>query len=543
MVGSYEPALAFGVALSAATVKAEALRMGLIQEGQELNAAARAQAAYSLILQGTTAAHGDAAKTADGTANSFKFLKRDITELTTTIGTVLIPLITPVIRGFGDMLNEANALDPAVEGVTARVESMAAAMTALVDRAKPVLMAFFQDVRLELDAVGRELRPLEGLWYRVRDVLRHPIRSLTGPRVQALGSTGLDFNAHTAQMQAAAKIMADARTSIATVPPVVAAATTSIATSSGKITRGVKESTKAIKTWFDEMRELLLTPLNPQQRLDRAGAAGGEGAVPAMVLQPIAQFAAAVEPAGAAVIRMNYAMDIAGQGVRNASLWAIEGLNSFAFGAVRMGEHILDSGLGMADAVRGGLLFAGAMEAINAALAPIAPLFDMLLTPLRVIGDIAGRLLAPVFKAVGIAASYVGEIFYRISAGMAKAVGGLIYGLGKAIDKIPGLGDFGLKDAGNSIRAWGDGMKGSADDLRDARNALKNPAEEAAEALNKLTASVTNAVQGFNILLHRNRALAGGGGGSVPTIPQSRPPHVERDCGPVTITSRMARSA
>lgn len=132
LVGSYEPALSFGVALSATTVEAEALRMGLIKEGEELSANARAQAAFALIQKGTTAAHGDAAKTADGAANSMKFLTRDTKELAVTVGNILLPVVLPMIQNLTSMAKGFQTLSPETQRTIVVVGALAAGIGPLL---------------------------------------------------------------------------------------------------------------------------------------------------------------------------------------------------------------------------------------------------------------------------------------------------------------------------------------------------------------------------------------------------------------------------
>ena len=75
LVGETEPLRALGVNLNAAAVQAEALKMGLAANVETLTAADMAQARYALILQQTTTAQGDLARTSDGWANQNRILQ------------------------------------------------------------------------------------------------------------------------------------------------------------------------------------------------------------------------------------------------------------------------------------------------------------------------------------------------------------------------------------------------------------------------------------------------------------------------------------
>ena len=72
LVGNYETMKKYGVVLNATTVQQKALEMGLAETKDELTAADKAQAAYKLMVEGSTAAIGDMARTSDSYANQLK---------------------------------------------------------------------------------------------------------------------------------------------------------------------------------------------------------------------------------------------------------------------------------------------------------------------------------------------------------------------------------------------------------------------------------------------------------------------------------------
>lgn len=135
LVGQFETLRKYGVALDANLVKQEAYRRGLAATGSELTAAAKAETAFALILERTTAAQGDAARTADSTANSFKFLVREIKELGTELGETLIPVIRPVVQGATEIVRAFRAMpDP--------LQAALISFTAFVGAIGPGLVAF-----------------------------------------------------------------------------------------------------------------------------------------------------------------------------------------------------------------------------------------------------------------------------------------------------------------------------------------------------------------------------------------------------------------
>jgi len=120
--GETEPLKRFGVALNDVRLKEQAMSMGLIKTATgPLPIAAKAQAAYALILNDTKLAQGDYERTADGAANTMKSLAAEFQNAKVAIGNALLPafkalltvlkLIVPVLTGIGKFFTEnADAL-------------------------------------------------------------------------------------------------------------------------------------------------------------------------------------------------------------------------------------------------------------------------------------------------------------------------------------------------------------------------------------------------------------------------------------------------
>lgn len=90
--GETEPLKKFGVAMNEARLKTEALSLGLIKSTSEaLTPAAKAQAAYALIMKDTALAQGDYARTSDGTANTMKTLQAKMEDAKVALGDALMP--------------------------------------------------------------------------------------------------------------------------------------------------------------------------------------------------------------------------------------------------------------------------------------------------------------------------------------------------------------------------------------------------------------------------------------------------------------------
>lgn len=96
--GEFEPMRQYGVLLDEATLKAEAMKLGLISTTTEaLTPQQKVLAAQSAILAQTGDAQGDFARTSGGLANQQRILSAQFDDFKTKIGTALLPVITSLV--------------------------------------------------------------------------------------------------------------------------------------------------------------------------------------------------------------------------------------------------------------------------------------------------------------------------------------------------------------------------------------------------------------------------------------------------------------
>ncbi|MBW1777096.1 MAG: hypothetical protein JRJ54_05810 [Deltaproteobacteria bacterium] len=96
LVGNYETMKKYGVVLNATTVQEKALAMGLAATKDELTAADKAQAAYKMIVEGSTFAIGDMVRTSDSYANTLKRMDAAWKDVTAQMGEKFLPVATRV---------------------------------------------------------------------------------------------------------------------------------------------------------------------------------------------------------------------------------------------------------------------------------------------------------------------------------------------------------------------------------------------------------------------------------------------------------------
>lgn len=111
LVGETEPLRKFGVNMDDASLHVEAVKLGLISTVKDaLTPAAKAQAAYALILEQTTTAQGDFARTSDGLANKSRIMRAELDDAVATMGTKLLPTMLRVATAGEHLLSGFAAL-------------------------------------------------------------------------------------------------------------------------------------------------------------------------------------------------------------------------------------------------------------------------------------------------------------------------------------------------------------------------------------------------------------------------------------------------
>ena len=133
LVGETEPLRRLGVNLSAARIETEAFRLGLAKTKDDLNAASKAQAAWSLITQDAATASGDFARTSDSLANTQRTLTAAVDNARASIGEGLVNALQDVISTAGGPAGAANAIETFGDRIGLFVEGLTMAVSGLED--------------------------------------------------------------------------------------------------------------------------------------------------------------------------------------------------------------------------------------------------------------------------------------------------------------------------------------------------------------------------------------------------------------------------
>lgn len=108
LTGSGEVMKKYGVIVSEAAVKQELLNTGF--DPSAATDQQKVMARLSIIMRGTTAAQGDAIRSAGSFANQMKALTAQVGDAAAAFGTALLPTVTPVISLFSEIAKQAAGL-------------------------------------------------------------------------------------------------------------------------------------------------------------------------------------------------------------------------------------------------------------------------------------------------------------------------------------------------------------------------------------------------------------------------------------------------
>ena len=128
--GEAEALKKFGVVMNDTNLQKFAEDQGLVWK--ELDQSEKTMLRYQFVLANTKDAQGDFARTSDGTANSLKIFQAAVQDLGTSIGTVLLPIITPIIQKAAELINKFNELDPRTQKIITYVGIAVAAIGPLL---------------------------------------------------------------------------------------------------------------------------------------------------------------------------------------------------------------------------------------------------------------------------------------------------------------------------------------------------------------------------------------------------------------------------
>jgi hypothetical protein len=132
LVGEVEPLRSLGVSFDAAAVSAAAMNIAIADGRSEVTEADKVMARYELIMEQTTTAQGDFARTADGLANQQRIATAEMEDAAATIGQSLLPVATTAVGIVADLAAAFGDLPAPMQDTIVKIGLAAAAIGPLL---------------------------------------------------------------------------------------------------------------------------------------------------------------------------------------------------------------------------------------------------------------------------------------------------------------------------------------------------------------------------------------------------------------------------
>lgn len=185
----------FGVTMTAAEVKAYALRTGLVAAGVEMTAQETTVARLGALFEQTSQHAGDFANTAESLGNSSKTLRSDLENVAVELGTELIPVAKEIVGVLQGMLDRFKDLSPEMQTTLIRVGGVSAAlgpMLLVIGKLIPAVRLLFTSFTLAAGPMGLVATAIAGV---VAGVVMLAGRAREAREEQALLTSAVDGTA------------------------------------------------------------------------------------------------------------------------------------------------------------------------------------------------------------------------------------------------------------------------------------------------------------------------------------------------------------
>ena len=110
--GEVEPLKRFGIAMNETVLKQKAMALGMGDNIQALTEAQKLQLRYAIIMDQTSLAQGDFARTSEGLANQQRILKAQFVDAAAALGTQLLPYALQFVQWLSTLISWFRQLTP-----------------------------------------------------------------------------------------------------------------------------------------------------------------------------------------------------------------------------------------------------------------------------------------------------------------------------------------------------------------------------------------------------------------------------------------------
>lgn len=126
--GETESLKNLGVVMTETNLSNYAMSQGFKETYSQMNQAEKVALRYQYVMEMTANAQGDFARTSDGTANQLRILQESLKEAAATLGSELLPIVTPIIQNLGKLIQSFTDLDEGTRKAVVQVGLFLAAL-------------------------------------------------------------------------------------------------------------------------------------------------------------------------------------------------------------------------------------------------------------------------------------------------------------------------------------------------------------------------------------------------------------------------------
>lgn len=130
--GETEPLKALGINISETAVKTYALQQGIAKQGQEMSEQEKITARFGLIMQSTSKAQGDLARTMDSPTNKLRIMKEQAEQLGIQFGQLLIPILEQLIATLKPIMDSFQGMSKGQQELIIKIALIIAAIGPLL---------------------------------------------------------------------------------------------------------------------------------------------------------------------------------------------------------------------------------------------------------------------------------------------------------------------------------------------------------------------------------------------------------------------------
>jgi hypothetical protein len=153
--GEAEPLRAYGVLLDDASLRQEALALGIVNTTKNaLTPQQKVLAAQALIFRQTGAAQGDFERTSDGLANRTRILTAELENAKTTIGDALLPVVLEIAKFFSEkVIPIVQSVANAFKGSSNETNNFADTLSVMAGTIAGFVVPIFNGLRSAFDRI------------------------------------------------------------------------------------------------------------------------------------------------------------------------------------------------------------------------------------------------------------------------------------------------------------------------------------------------------------------------------------------------------